>query len=517
MIASRKRFKITRALILVAAFLFVLESSSGQDSSVIIDPWNKTDTTGYGAEIKRLIKKANGLSDQELESAQLVLDSAFELIKVAPDLKKYAIWLGNRGLILENNGRPGEASYWLRLSLGMASKYGWTIMRRQLTNVVGCNYISLGKYDSALHYELRFVNLASAAKDSAHLFIGYVNLGVIYFKLTDPRNTLVFCNRAKNIQKGQGIDQLYLNMGFSYYYLNQYDSALRYYQLAHDECQYKCSNSHMIQYHYGIGQVFRNMEKFDSARYHFNESKRIAKIKEDEKYLAENALMLGEIDIEIGNYLSAKKELEYAESLSRKNSLSATEQRAYLNFIDLFEKTGNLEKKALYQSRYIKKTRIVYNEELLNKIALMEAENNELANVKKIEAQKSLLMLQNDITDSRNKVLVLVGMVGGLLLIVFVLLIIATNKKIRINVMLEHLVEIQTKDLEVSYSDAFSSNESFDHRTKSLASNLKSHFATLKGFCSLGISELNNSEKEVLSHVFSRISEIENLGIKMSD
>jgi hypothetical protein len=227
--------------------------------------------------------------------------------------------------------------------------------------------------------------------------------------------------------------------------------------------------------------------------------------------------MLGEIDIEIGKLSNAKRELEYAKSLSLKNSLSDIENRAYLNFIDLFEKSGDIGYKALYQSKYIKQSRIVYNEELLNKIALMENENQESVNVRKIEAQKSLLVQQNDLAQSRNNVLVLVCIVSGLLLMVFVFLIIATYKKARINAMLEHLVEGQTVDLEVSYREAVRIKNSFDHKNKALTSNLKSRFATLKGFCSIGISELSNSEKEVLSRIFSHIKEIESLGFKVSE
>jgi tetratricopeptide (TPR) repeat protein len=514
--SANKMFKIARTLILVATFLSVFNLSYGQNASVTINPWSKTDTTGNDAKFNRLIQRANGLAQIKLETALLVLDSALAIIKVGSDLRKYTVYLGNRGLILLNNGRNKEAGCWLHLSASLAKKYGWRELERALINVLACNYLYLARYDSALHFQLQFLNQAASVNDSDHLFIGYLNLGMLYYKLHDPRNALRFYSRAEAVRKDQKIDRLYLNIGLCYNYLEKYDSALMYYKLAHETIP-PHSNEHMINYHYGIGLAISNLKKYDSASYHLHEANRIAAIKDDKRFIAETGSILGEVAMAKRDFSAARYQLKRAELLTEKHSLNALAQENYLRLASLYKANGDLKNQTLYQARYIKYSRVVYDEELMSKIALMEVENNEAANFKKIEGQKSLLSLQRSLTESRGKVLILAGIAGGLLLIVFVFLIIANNRNARMNAMLEYIVVEQTIDLEESYKDAINAKENVDQRIKVWTGNLKSHFATIKGFCFVGISELNSSEKEVLSHVFSRVSEIENSGIKVSD
>lgn len=189
---------------------------------------------------------------------------------------------------------------------------------------VGESYYLLGDYDAAIDYYKEAVKIAKNTDRTLH-FKALKNLGGIYLNKQDYQEALRYFNECERLyQEDSQLSKIYINKGYAYDGLKDYEKAIKFYEKASDRCNNSCEDlskiynnlsisnrkmgnyaiakkyiyraieaeggNVMSDYDNNLGDIFFDENNFDSALYYH----RKAIVKEEPKF---EKLLLGEVQI----------------------------------------------------------------------------------------------------------------------------------------------------------------------------------------------------------------------------
>ncbi len=232
------------------------------------------------------------------------------------------------------------------------------------------------------------------------------NIGLVYYKMNDLEHALDYYNRALTTKReandNEGLDQILINLAFTYSYLKEYDKAIEFVHEAFRMCGENCNDQITMQGQYCLGRSLLDQDKYEEAAVHFDKSYAIAKTINDKRQMAENSYGLGFIFLETSEFEEAERKFIEAESLSEESGYNQTLIHTYSAFSLLYKKMQDYKKEALYQSKYIKLKDSVYSDQLIKNLANVQTNHQERENLKTIAEQDEVLKLKEEVI-SRQK------------------------------------------------------------------------------------------------------------------
>ena len=174
-------------------------------------------------------------------------------------------------------------------------------------NTIGNIYLRFKELNIAKSYYNKAIN---TCEDSTRLNYIYNNLGICELDFGNYDSAFYYLNKALQSWKRSGIDLccIYNNIASIYHDTKRYDSAYYYYQLSLSEERVNSRIYVKVQTLSDLGKLFFDMNQHDSAKYYINLSITIAAENKLLRNIAENYLILSEIEESKGNI---KKAFEY--------------------------------------------------------------------------------------------------------------------------------------------------------------------------------------------------------------
>ena len=210
--------------------------------------------------------------------------------------------------------------------------------------------------------------------------------------------------------------------------------------------------------------------------------------------LLDNLAYLLRISIDNNQLAKAEKYLRAAESLVESSTqYTVALANMYELIIAMYSKLKNIDKVAIYQARYIEVADATYNDQLVTNLMRVEAAHLEKDNNAKIEAQRKVLILNQEVLKRQRQLNVVIGLVV-FLLITLTAVLIRNNRQIqRINRLLDRKVKQRTEELAINHDALLKAAQERNALAEKAASDIRSSVATIKGLCLLGSRDIHGA------------------------
>lgn len=204
------------------------------------------------------------------------------------------------GTIHMNIGNYYTAYKNLLDALSACEKYGLESELPPLYNNIGNIYYHFKKYDVAGNYYRKALELSPDSVSAGY----YNNLGLALAECGRNDSALHCFNKSLEICRRYNNDRLfalYNSMASLYKKSRKYNEALRYYRLSWQESRKNRRVEHEAQNLSDLGKLFLCMGNVDSARYYIDRSDQLASHNRFLKVMAENSLVLSDIEARMGD------------------------------------------------------------------------------------------------------------------------------------------------------------------------------------------------------------------------
>ena len=220
-------------------------------------------------------------------------------------------------LIIQSRGNLSEAYLPLLYDyVKQSSEYNYTKGVMRAYDRIGLQYRYDERYDSAIYYHNKSLDLASALEDSVQLYYNFNNLGQVYRRQDLNGLAIRYLHQALAISEAIGDKRstsFTLNsLGASYVVQKEYDLAMHYFQQSIEIAESR-NDIKTLAYNYGaIGEVFLELHKPDSAMYYFKEAKRLKLETKRQKGLSVSNHLIARAYFDMGNYTDSEKYFDMA-------------------------------------------------------------------------------------------------------------------------------------------------------------------------------------------------------------
>jgi tetratricopeptide (TPR) repeat protein len=389
-----------------------------------------------------------------------------------------------------------------RMILPIARRNNYIGEIKRLLNLLGVAYVLKAEYDKALAYHFESVELRKKHEDNVSVSVALNNIGVVYFKIENYVQALDYFEKAltledlngdtsPNLSHNQYVLRL-TNISLCHSYLNNLAKAQEYLGKARKQCIADCSGQRLMALHFASGVFHLTDGNMVKASAMFLESLSVARKILDRRFELDNLAYLAELSMRSNKLVEAEKYLLQAEPLFESGiTFKAELTQVYEQLSKVYITSGNHQKAALYQSRFIELKEKVYNEQVTINLMNVHAEYLERENKSKIEAQAKVLELSNEAI-SRQRALNIVVAGVAILSIAFVIVLIQNvRQKKRANGLLEQRVKERTMELELNHNLLLKSFHERDVQFQKMSTEIKSSLATIKGLGVLVSHDVN--------------------------
>ncbi|HYG02191.1 MAG TPA: HAMP domain-containing sensor histidine kinase, partial [Chryseosolibacter sp.] len=244
---------------------------------------------------------------------------------------------------------------------------------------------------------------------------------------------------------------------------------------------------------------------FDSAEYNFKRSHKASVVDGNLRSQIENNVTLSELYLKSGNLKAASDALNAANDLVKGTSINEMKMDVFLNYSELYNRTGNYEQAAFFQKKYIAlKDSLLHSR--LNEIVSAHTSINERENLQTIAFKDSVIERQQSLTIAIVIIAVLVGLLG---------LVLYRNNRIKnrvnaalteakaiiedqnrqllnSNIHLDRELKERNADLEKANESLTKANEELDNFIYKTSHDIRGPLATLKGMCNVALLDVKD-------------------------
>lgn len=371
---------------------------------------------------------------------------------------------------------------------------------KNILNGLALTYTYEAQYDNALKYHFESLQYREIDGDKAEIFIALLNIGFNYYKMQDFDRALSYYERAlklKNEINGNFDTWLiFVNISLCYAYKDDFAEARYYLDQLLSSCKESCSELILLNADFNLGVISFRQNNFTEAEQNFQASYSIAKKINDQRMLLDNIVYLAQVYIHASNLKLAENYLKEAEELIIQGTPYSLELiKVYNGLYNLYGNSGNFEKVAHYQRKYIQLKDSIFDQELTRNLMKVEAQYLERENYAKIDAQSRILALNKEVILRQRLLNAFMGAVAVLLVILAVVLIRSNRQKRTNNQMLERKVKERTKELELNRDKLQRSLDERDFVFEKISTVIRSALATIRGLCSLGLTDMEAEDR----------------------
>lgn len=466
------------------------------------------------------------LAQSNKEQFEFFFDQTFQYLEISNYTKALEAitkaeeisWLGSdtlnmiktariKGQLLRRMNRPLESLCVLEemLVIGEKNKIKSDEHLKEYMNLLrGLSIIHTlqGNYSDALTYSLQCLSISELIGIDADICSNLNNTGLIYYKLSDPEKAIEYYTKALELSVATNnlsfLDRLYINLGLSYNSKKEYAIAEYLIKKGLKICNNHCSSESKMEAEFGLSHIYLNLELNELAELHANSSLQLAIQINDDRYHAENLLLLGRIALAKAEVSKANNFFLESKKIANDSIYFDILKEVYKYCYLLAILQEDLKKEAYFKGKYIDLKDSLFNGEIINNISKVSPAFNERGNLKIIDKQESIIKQQQLQTK-------LIAVISGLFLIIIILLYGNYRKKVKFEVILEERVKSRTAELEASRYEL----EQYTLEQKSFIqksyTESKSVLATIQGIFNMATREVNDG---LALQYFSKINEV---------
>ncbi len=217
-------------------------------------------------------------------------------------------------------------------------------------------------------------------------------------------------------------------MSLCYGYKNNFTEAKNFVKQGFSVCVKNCSDRFLLHAQFSLGIISFEQRNFHEAETQFLKSYALAKKLNNERFQLDNIVYLLRIYISRNQMKEAENYLAEAESLITLGTPYSPEMiDIYSQLFSLYSRSGNLEKVAFYQNKYIALRDSIYNDALTTNLMKLEAEHLEKENKARIDSQNKILELNEEVIFRQKFLNIFIGVIA-ILLVALAILLVKSNR-----------------------------------------------------------------------------------------
>jgi signal transduction histidine kinase len=412
--------------------------------------------------------------------------------------------------MLRRVDRLNEAITELTSILPIAKRNKLLSEQKYILNGLAISYTFLAQYDKALSFHFEALVLRERDGNKEEIRESLNNIGLVYFKLKNFTKALEFYTHALQLDntlvKSTFKDQLLINIALCHNQLKNFDDAQKLFSRALKYCEPNCSDQIIIAGEFGLGLSYFGQNLFKDAEKHFAASLYLSNKNGDKRYIAENQLLLGRIQIENKLLDSALIALTKAEEVAKNSGYNEVLIDVYKSIVHLFEIDHNYQQASFYQNKYITLKDSIYSETLIDNLAKVQTQYAERQNLATIDAKEEIIRRQRWLNISIGVISVL-----GAMLIFVLYRSNATKKKVNAalseakaiiedqnrqlmtsNITLDRELKNKNVDLEKANESLRRVNDELDNFIYKTSHDIRGPLASLKGMCNVALMDVQD-------------------------
>ena len=200
--------------------------------------------------------------------------------------------------------------------------------------------------------------------------------------------------------------------------------------------------------------------------------------------MLDNVLMLADIFIAQNELGKATFYLDAAEHMIRQGApFPQTILQIYSRESDVYAKTGNYRELANSQRKYIQLKDSIFSSDLTTRLMTAEAEFRQRENNAKIKAQNEIILLKEEAIERQQRLNVVTGLLGSIILVFSIFLVRSVRRKKRINAVLEEKVRQRTLELELGRDELLKRFMEKEMNVSRATGMIAHSVSTIEGLC----------------------------------
>lgn len=356
------------------------------------------------------------------------------------------------GYLYDKLGEPEKSVEEYAKSLNVYIEINDSALIADGYNSLGHSYYYIGDYKRAMEQYFTALAIWSTLKDSVNIAQAYGSLGSICLTQGNYEEALQYYSQQEQILlKNKNVFELakaIQNLGVSYNYLNEYHLAISKYKRA-------IQLFYGMQFKLGLANVYNNLAQAylsnhqpDSAKIFADTAIHYAIEINNQRLIAKNYLLLGQIKFEQEKYNSALIYFEEAILISKQIQDLETEKTGSKYLSEIYEKKGEYQKALTAKKRHYNLVDSLQSRQNLKQLTQLELQyefDREKQQIE-LEKEKEKAILQANL--KRERQFRNSAVIGSILLsIVIVLVINALRQKRKSNLNLnQKKQEIENKN-----------------------------------------------------------------------
>lgn len=311
--------------------------------------------------------------------------------------------------------------------------------------------INSAEYDSALTILFEGLMTFETDKNESRMSVLFKGVGTLFLRMENYQKAIDYFEQSlelKNkLQDSSSVDELFISIGLSHVALQNFQKAIEFVNEGLSICKGGCTPEILTRAYYALGSANLGLGNFDRARVFFSKSHQYAEQFGYLDYVSYNLLGLADVSVKTGKMASALDYLVRSEVASKSNveALLDTYER-----LMGFYKNGDIKKLIHYQRLYIDLKESVYNSELTDNLARVEADYKERGNAAMIKHQQHVIELNEELIEKQNIATISIVAIIVLFLAFIVILYKNNRFKKQIGVRLEKRVQERSDELKTS-------------------------------------------------------------------
>lgn len=365
---------------------------------------------------------------QNIDSAYYYLNKGYNTAKKIKDFRGQVKSLNSIGIYKTREKKYDEAFGALNEALSYSNK----INDISLTSMLYNSLALLHKANSNMDLALEFYHkaLKASEEDNDLKAIGKIcsNMGLLFEAQDKTELALKYLNRSLSIREKQenklGESYVRTNLGLVYENLREYEKALKQYRLSLSiKKDMDLVKGEMILYN-NIAIIFKKQALYDSAYFYCNKALGLRIQLKDKLGEARTRTVIGQVHLFKNKFSDAQEELNKALNLASKYKNYSVLQNIYSSLYQLSSSQKDYEDAVFYLLKSNAFKDSIFNIQKERSIANIEAKYN---SVKK-EKENLQLIQDNKLKDGKLKQQIIIGTGLILIIILFFLLFLFTNK-----------------------------------------------------------------------------------------
>jgi signal transduction histidine kinase len=325
--------------------------------------------------------------------------------------------LENKELVGESYGALGyfydynmnylEAIQYYTIQIGIMEDMD-TLTSRSPHNNLGIVYKDLGEYEKSLYHLEKAAKISAIKGNTEDEINTKNNIANVYSswgkidKATEILRECLTLALKDSIRTSTAFSMA--NLGSQFQSNEQYDSTLYYYKQAFNYFRLDEEPNHVLELHSSISNIYMELNKLDSAKYHLEQAERLLKDYGNFNNEAENKLYLSKYYFKSNDYDKAIQTINVALPKIEELRVISLLTKYYNLAKDIYEVKGDYKSSNLYLKKLLAIKDSINAQNYEKSLAAYEVRMN----IAEKEKENELLMAKHEKTDLQNKYLIAV-------------------------------------------------------------------------------------------------------------